>query len=97
MQSNSYFVYIMTNRQNGVLYIGITHDLYKRSFEHRYESPSSFVSKYKLYKLVYYEVHTEPYEAIRREKQMKLWKREWKINLINKFNPNWKDLVNDLM
>lgn len=87
----------MTNKKNGTLYIGVTNNLIKRIYEHKNDLIAGFTRKYKVHKLVYYESHNDIYQAITREKQMKKWKREWKINLIEKFNPNWKDLYYDLI
>lgn len=86
-------VYILTNYDNEVLYIGVTSDLFSRIAEHKEKYyPSSFTAKYNCYKLVYYEHFMLIEEAIAKEKQLKNWKRQWKINLINNFNPNWEDL-----
>jgi putative endonuclease len=88
----SYFVYIMANRKNGALYIGVTNDLFRRNFEHKNRAYSGFTSKYEIDKLVYYETYPTILEAIAREKQIKRWKREWKIDRIKEMNPDWKDL-----
>ncbi|WP_113663009.1 GIY-YIG nuclease family protein [Pedobacter nanyangensis] len=86
-------VYILTNYDNDVLYIGVTSDLFSRIVEHKEKYyPSSFTAKYNCYKLVYYENFMLIEEAIAKEKQLKNWKRQWKINLINNFNPDWEDL-----
>ncbi len=86
-------VYIMTNRLNGVLYVGVTDNLDERVKEHKLKAfPKSFTAKYNCDKLVYFEQFENGEEAIKREKQMKKWKREWKINLIEEFNPNWVDI-----
>lgn len=92
----SYYVYIITNKANQVLYIGVTSDLKKRIFEHKEKLVKGFTKKYNLNKLVYFEATNDIEGAITREKQMKKWNRKWKINLINKFNPDWKDLYNEL-
>ncbi len=86
----------MTNDFHSVFYVGITADIQRRSWQH-HEFPTGFVYKYNLTKLVYYEQFTEIGYAIRREKLMKRWRRSWKINLINKTNPQWKDLHEDLI
>ena len=93
---NSY-IYIVTNKQNGTLYIGVTSNLIKRVYEHKNSFLDSFTSKYKLDKLVYYEIFNDIENAILREKQLKNWHREWKINLIEKFNPNWDDLYKSIL
>lgn len=85
--------YIITNSTHTVLYIGVTSDLYSRIFEHREKKyPESFSARYNCYKLVYFEQFISIEEAIAKEKQLKNWKRAWKINLINGINPNWDDL-----
>ncbi|MCL2869222.1 GIY-YIG nuclease family protein [Candidatus Saccharibacteria bacterium] len=87
------YTYILSNRKNGTLYIGTTSDLSKRVLEHRLGIKSNFASKYKTYKLVYYEEGADMTSAIEREKQLKNWHRDWKINLIESINPEWKDLL----
>jgi len=90
-------IYILTNRSNTVLYIGVTSDLYARVIQHRDKVyPDSFTAKYNCNKLVYYESFLRIEEAIATEKIMKKWKRQWKLNLINQFNPEWKDLLDTL-
>ena len=86
------YVYIMTNTRNNVLYIGVTTDLVRRISEHANESGCVFTRKYRCHKLVYYEVFQNPQDAIDRETQLKWWHREWKRSLIEKKNPEWKDL-----
>ena len=93
----AYYLYMMTNKKNGTLYIGISGDLVKRCYEHKNELADGFTKKYRLHHLVYYEVHNDPAEAILREKQMKKWNRSWKIELIEKQNPEWKDLYGELV
>lgn len=88
----AYYVYILTNRPGGALYIGMTNDIARRVYEHRLGRGSAFARKYNLHKLVYMECHDEPLAAIRREKAMKEWRRAWKIALIEDTNPNWDDL-----
>ncbi|MBA4421328.1 MAG: excinuclease ABC subunit C [Anaerolinea sp.] len=87
-----YFVYILTNRTNNVLYTGVTNNLSRRLEEHKNASQSSFTGKYKVNRLVYYEETTDIYAAITREKQIKAGSRQKKIDLINSINPEWKDL-----
>jgi putative endonuclease len=92
------YVYIITNKKNGTLYIGVTSDLIKRVYEHKNKVIlTSFSAKYNLDKLVYYEVSENIESAILREKQMKKWNRAWKIQLIDQDNPSWKDLYSDLL
>lgn len=93
----SYFVYILTNNTNNVLYIGVTNNLIKRVWEHKNSFVKSFTSKYKVNKLVYFETFQSIHEAITREKQLKNWHRDWKINLIKKENENFKDLYEELL
>ena len=91
-----YYVYIMTNQANTVLYIGVTNDLARRVYEHKNKiDPRSFTAKYNVNKLVYYEYTTSVESAILREKQLKAGSRQKKVELINKFNPNWFDLTKD--
>ena len=93
MQMNKhYFVYIMTNRHNKVLYTGITTDLKRRVYEHREKLISGFTKKYNLSKLVFYEIYQDPENAILREKQIKAGSRQKKIDLINAINGEWLDL-----
>ena len=86
-------VYIMSNKPNGVLYIGVTDNLDERVKEHKLKVyPQSFTAKYNCDKLVYFEKFENGEEAVKKEKQMKKWKRDWKIGLIEDFNPNWVDI-----
>jgi putative endonuclease len=86
------YVYIMTNRRYGVLYIGVTADLVARITQHREGQGGAFTSRYKCKRLVYVEHHPSIEDAIAREKAMKAWKRMWKIEAIEKQNPSWDDL-----
>ncbi len=87
-----FYVYIMVSKRNGTLYIGVTSNLIKRVWEHKNHVVEGFTSKYRIHDLVYFEQHIEAESAIRREKRLKLWKRQWKVDLINKQNPRWSDL-----
>jgi len=87
-----YFVYIMTNKPQGTLYIGVTNDIIRRASEHREKLMKGFTQKYNLKKLVYYEFHQDINMAIQREKNLKHWKREWKLKLIEELNSQWEDL-----
>ncbi len=89
---NESYIYILTNKHNSVLYIGITSNLVQRIYEHKNAFVNSFCSKYKLNKLVYYEVHGDIHAALKREKSMKRWLRRWKIEAIEKQNKTWQDL-----
>jgi putative endonuclease len=91
-----YCVYIVTNKKLGVLYTGITSDLPQRIYQHKNKTMKGFSAKYNLDKLVYYEVLGDPENAIVREKRIKDWKRNWKIEMIEKFNPEWRDLYEDI-
>ena len=92
----SYYVYILTNRHNGALYIGVTNDIRRRIAEHGERIEKSHTAKYVITTLVYYEETTDVQAALAREKQLKNWKREWKISLIESVNPEWHDLSSDL-
>ena len=92
----TYYVYVMASKKNGVLYIGVTGNLKKRVYEHKNYLANSFTKKYIVHRLVYFESTTDVNAAIIREKQLKRWKRQWKIELIEKENPDWRDLYNDL-
>jgi len=89
---NQYYVYILTNKSNKVLYTGVTNNLIRRMFEHKNKLVEGFTEMYNLTKLVYYEVTSDVESAIKREKQLKIWHRNCKINLITQINPEWKDL-----
>jgi putative endonuclease len=87
-----YFVYILASKRNGTLYVGMTNNLLRRIMEHRKGSSEGFTKRYHVSQLVYYEETGSVEAAISREKQLKNWKRIWKLELIEKENPNWKDL-----
>lgn len=91
-----YYVYMMTNANNTVLYTGVTNHLARRVYEHKNGLGSAFVKKYNAHKLVYYEIGNDVYSAIAREKQIKGGSRKKKIDLINSFNPGWKDLFDEI-
>ena len=93
-----YYVYILTNKYQTVLYIGVTRDLVRRVYEHKnHADPKSFTAKYKVDKLVYFEETTDVKAAIEREKQIKSWSRDRKLDLIFEFNPQWVDLYNRVL
>ena len=87
-----FYVYILANEPYGTLYVGITNDLVRRVYEHRSDLVPGFTHEHQIHRLVWYEVHGDPYEAITREKRIKKWHRDWKVNLIQKMNPMWDDL-----
>lgn len=88
----NYYVYILAKERNGVLYIGVTSDLIKRVWEHKNNVVEGFTKQYQVHDLVYYEQHGSVEIALNREKRLKEWKRQWKIDLIETINPYWNDL-----
>jgi len=90
-------VYLLASGRNGTLYIGVTSDLIKRVWEHKNGITGGFTKKYNVHNLVYYEIFDDMRSAITREKQMKKWRRAWKIELIEKSNPAWKDLWSEII
>jgi putative endonuclease len=93
---SGYYVYIMASKRNGTLYTGMTGKLAQRTSGHKQRRASAFTKKYAVKKLVYYEKHDDEQKARMREKQIKRWKRKWKLRLIEEVNPRWKDLADDL-
>ena len=89
-----YYIYIMSNNSK-TIYIGMTNNLERRVYEHKHHVNQGFTSRYKIHKLVYFETTNDVNSAIRREKQLKNWHRQWKIDLIETINPEWKDLFLD--
>jgi putative endonuclease len=89
-------VYILASQRNGTLYIGITDNLLRRVWEHKHQLVEGFTNRYEIHHLVYYEVYEDPESVIAREKQLKEWRRNWKLELIEEKNPDWKDLYNSL-
>lgn len=96
MWNYNFYVYMMTNYSNSVIYIGVTNDLKRRCYEHENKLVEGFTFKYNADKLVYFEHHLNINDAIKREKQLKKWNRAWKDRLINEMNPEWKDLYNEI-
>ncbi|HEX6439435.1 MAG TPA: GIY-YIG nuclease family protein [Candidatus Binatia bacterium] len=90
-------VYILASKRNGTLYIGVTSDLQKRVWQHKNNALEGFTKRYGVHNLVYYELYGDMLTAVSREKQMKKWNRAWKLELIEKHNPNWNDLWNDII
>jgi putative endonuclease len=91
-----FWVYILANRRGGTLYVGVTSDLVRRAFEHREGLVPGFTKRYGIKMLVYYERHDTAAAAIQREKNIKHWPREWKIDLILSMNPDWRDLYDEI-
>ena len=92
-----YYIYIISNKRNGTLYIGMTPNLIKRVWQHKNKVVKSFTQKYNLTMLVYYEQQADAWHAKQREKRLKEWKRQWKIELIESMNPEWKDLYENIL
>ncbi|MEK6699067.1 MAG: GIY-YIG nuclease family protein [Nitrospirota bacterium] len=92
-----FYVYILCSNRNGTLYAGVTSDLLKRVYEHKNDLVAGFTKKYGVHRLAWYEVHAAADTAITREKQIKKWNRQWKLELIEQNNPDWKDLYDDLI
>jgi putative endonuclease len=90
-------VYIVANKRNGTLYIGVTSNLVKRIWEHKNNLADGFTKKYRVHQLVWYELHKSMGSAIEREKRLKEWKREWKLRLIENSNLNWQDLYSSIL
>ena len=92
-----YYVYILASQRNGTLYVGVTSNLIKRIWEHKNKAIEGFTQKYNVDKLVYFEQYHDPENAIKREKRLKKYDRRWKLELIEKENPEWRDLYTDLV
>ncbi|MFA6467213.1 MAG: GIY-YIG nuclease family protein [Patescibacteria group bacterium] len=92
-----YYVYILASQRNGTLYIGITNDLVRRIYEHKNDLVDGFTKRYKVHRLVYYEIIEDVDSAIMREKQLKKWNRKWKLKLIEASNKDWKDFYYDII
>jgi putative endonuclease len=90
--SEQYYVYVLASRKHGTLYIGVTNDLIRRIYQHKTKAIRGFTKRYGVDTLVYFEIFDDPLSAIAREKQLKKWNREWKVQLIESKNPNWVDL-----
>ncbi len=89
--------YILASQRNGTLYVGVTGDIARRAFEHRMGAIAGFTHRYQVHLLVFVEFHESMAEAMMREKRIKKWRRAWKLALIERNNPEWRDLYNDLM
>jgi putative endonuclease len=92
----AYYVYILASRKDGAIYVGVTNDIVRRVYEHRINAVPGFTSKYNITQLVWFEIYDDPTNAITREKELKKWKRAWKVNLIEEQNPEWKDLYESI-
>ena len=90
-------VYLLSSKPNGTLYIGVTSSLIKRIWEHKNDLCDGFTKKYRVHMLVWYELHQDMENAIKREKQLKKWNRQWKIRLIQEKNPTWQDLYETII
>ena len=97
MRDHLYYVYILANRRNGTLYIGVSNDILRRTWEHKSDLAAGFTKKYGVHILVWYETYSDISTAIAREKRMKRWNRDWKIALIEKTNSGWNDLYETLL
>ena len=91
-----YFVYCMASRRNGTLYLGVTNDLVRRVYQHKTKALGGFTARYGVNLLVWYECYDDPTTAITREKELKKWRRAWKLELIEKMNPSWRDLYDEI-
>ncbi|MEZ5908696.1 MAG: GIY-YIG nuclease family protein [Hyphomicrobiaceae bacterium] len=96
-EPKTYWVYILASRPHGVLYVGMTSDLAGRTWQHRERVLAGFTRKYWVGRLVYFEAHDDAAEAARRERALKRWRRQWKIELIESGNPTWRDLFTDVV
>ncbi len=93
----TYWIYIMSNGHRGVLYIGMTNDIAGRTTEHREGTIKGLTQRYRVDRLVYFEAHTDAELAARRERLMKRWRRDWKVQLVEKSNPTWRDLFDEVL
>ncbi len=91
-----FYVYILASKRNGTLYTGVTNDLVRRVYEHKADVTAGFTQEYGVHKLVYFEQYSSPRDAIQREKNIKHWVRRWKVELIEKSNPAWRDLYDEI-
>jgi putative endonuclease len=92
----TFYVYLLASSRNGTLYLGVTNDLVRRVYEHRTKAVPGFTSRYGVDRLVWFECHSEALSAIAREKDLKKWRRAWKIRLIEENNPDWSDLYDGI-
>ena len=92
----AHYVYIPASRKDGVIYIGVTNDIVRRIYEHRIKAVPGFTAKYNITRLVWFEIYDDPTNAIPREKELKKWKRAWKVQLIEAQNPDCNDLYESI-
>jgi putative endonuclease len=92
----SFYVYCMASSRNGTLYLGVTNDLVRRVYQHKTKALGGFTAKYGVTRLVWYECYDDAITAIAREKELKKWRRAWKLELIEKMNPDWADLYDSI-
>jgi putative endonuclease len=92
----AYYVYILASREDDAIYIGVTNDIVRRVFEHRQKAVPGFTTKYNITRLVWFEVYDDPISAISREKELKKWRCDWKVQLIEKENPQWLNLYESI-
>jgi len=92
-----FYVYIPASQKQGTLYLGVTRDLVRRVYEHREKLLPGFTARYDVRRLVWFEVYDDPTNAIEREKEIKKWRRKWKVDLIEKANPDWRDLYPEIV
>jgi putative endonuclease len=88
----AYYVYLLASKKHGTLYLGVTKDIVRRVYEHKTKAVPGFTSRYGVSQLVWFEIYDDPLTAIAREKELKKWRRDWKIRLIEEQNPEWVDL-----
>jgi putative endonuclease len=92
-----FYVYLLASRKDGTLYLGVTRDLVRRTYQHREKLLPGFSARYDVRRLVWFEIYDDPTNAIEREKEIKKWRRVWKIELIEKENPDWRDLYPEIL
>jgi putative endonuclease len=92
-----YYVYLLASSRHGTLYLGVTNDLIRRIYQHKNKLLGGFTARYDVHRLVWFECYDDPVSAITREKEIKKWRRDWKIRLIEEDNPEWRDLYDDLV
>ena len=91
-----FYVYLLASERNGTLYLGVTRDLIRRTYQHRTKATPGFTSRYDVQRLVWFETYDDPTAAISREKEIKKWRRAWKLRLIEESNPQWRDRYDEI-